>query len=163
MRRIHFITCSFIEDNNTRQPNDDIVVAVALNSSSAHYFVGSVSLSALSLFGTFHSFSIRYVCVCVVAPHSFSLSCFFVNAVSQLCVNISIQKKTVYHLEPRALTLSHRMSCCRLVERLVVRFVACFIKCEQKYNENFTNIHSHSTHKHTHTAPLFINSCTIAV
>lgn len=93
MRRIHFITCSFIEDNNTRQPNDDIVVAVALNSSSAHYFVGSVSLSALSLFGTFHSFSIRYVCVCVVAPHSFSLSCFFVNAVSQLCVNISIQKK----------------------------------------------------------------------
>lgn len=30
MRRIHFITCAFIEDNNTRRPNDFAVTIASI-------------------------------------------------------------------------------------------------------------------------------------
>lgn len=139
MRRIHFITCSFIEDNNTRQPNDVVVViivvvvVVTLNGSSALYFVHSV-LSVWFWYVVVGSMCVR--------SRSLSFSQLFVDAISAV---------REYFNTKECVSLPQSSDESKPISRLSVLML-------NKNNENFT--------KYSLTAgfsvSLFINSCTIA-
>lgn len=73
MRRIHFITCAFIEDNNTRRPNDFAVTIASIAGAGVFLYCSAHTCSSfVHLTGMFKC--VR-ACVCVNASRSLSAVC----------------------------------------------------------------------------------------